>query len=401
VQVFSVYLDNTIQSNIKVLRIPERPPHKILSVSAYDDPGAGWNDWNIGFEITTLSSEGTIVGVFKSGYVRQLPIIPFFTIGCKFSSETSKRACQAEFATERVLIESRPNSVDCTLYPDPVSIMLGIKALSNNQIAHFRNADLGDNLPIHAVPGEDAAFAALQDIVDAKSPRLSWATSFLIASNPSRLTPLAAGMTKRFLDLSQGGAVFVPGRLDQTRLLAVGILALRPAEFATAQDPLSDLARRDSSVRDNYPLLYLRLADAGPKMYSIYRDQFLSQNATEREKLLAITAICRIGQADSELTSAIESEWAKFDSGELNDNNYQSALFVALLKLGQESTIKNSGRPNSPILRGWYDAILAGRGKTDSGPNNCMPMEWPGDAYVPGFLAPRLKWLNERWVSND
>jgi len=251
---------------------------------------------------------------------------------------------------------------------------------------------------MRAAPGEDAAFGALRDIISGRSPPLSWRTSFLIASNPSRLAPFAAVMTKRFLDLSQIGAFDVPGRLEQIRLLVAGIVALGSAEFATVQDLLSDFARRDNSIRDTYPLLYIRLADAGPKMYSIYRDQFLAQNATHRERLLAVIAICRIGQADSELISAINSEWAKFDSGELKDNNYQTALFVALLKLGQESTVKNSGRLTSQILKGWYEAVLAGRGKTDTGPNNCMPMEWPEESYVPGFLAPGLKWVNERWA---
>jgi hypothetical protein len=401
IQVFSVYLNDTIQSNAKELRIPERPQHKIINVSAYDDPGEGWNDWNFGFETTTVSLEGKIVGVFKSGYVRRLSIVPFFTIGCKFASATSKRTCEVEFATERVPIESRPNSVDRTLYPDPVSIMLGITALSDNQIVHFRNSDGGDDHPMRAAPGEDAAFGALHDIVSGRSPAVSWATSFLIASNPSRLAPFASVMTKRFLDLSQTGAVDVPGRLEQARLLAGGIVALGPAEFATVQDQLSDFARRDNSIRDDYPLLYVRLGDVGPRMYSIYRDQFLDQNATERDKLLAITAICRIGQADSELISAINSEWAKFDSGELKDNNYRTALFVALLKLGQEGTIRDSGRPNSPILRGWYEAVLAGRGKTAVGPNNCMPMEWAENTYVPASLAPRLRWANERWGLAD
>lgn len=208
-------------------------------------------------------------------------------------------------------------------------------------------------------------------------------------------------MTKRFLALIQTGAVDVPGRLEQARLLAGGIVVLGPAEFATVQDHLSGVARRDNSIRDDYPLLYLRLADVGPRMYSVYRDQFLAQNATDKEKFLAITAICRIGQADSELISAINAEWAKFDSGELKDDNYQTALFVALLKLGQESTIRNSGRSNSPILKSWYEAVLGGRGKTDVGPNNCMPMEWPENTYVPASLAPRLRWANERWGLAD
>ena len=398
VQVFSVYLNDTIQSNARELRIPERPTHKIINISTYDNPGEGWKDWNIGFETTTVSLEGKIVGVFKSGYVRRLPIVPFFTVGCKFSSETSTRACQAEFATEHISIESRPNDLDRVLYPDPISIMLGIKALSDEQLVHFRNSEIIDDATTRAPSGEDAAFGALQDIVGGRSPPLPWATSVLIASNPSRLAPFAASITRRFLDLSQTGAFEVPGRLAEARLLAAGIVALGPAEFATVQDLLLDLARRDNTIRDNYPLLYVRLADAGPKMYSIYRDQFLAQNAAERDKLLAVVAICRMGQADSELISAIDSEWAKFDSGDLKNINYRTALFIALLKLGRESTIKNSGGATSPILRGWYEAVLLGRSKTEVGPNNCMPIEWPENTYVPGFLAPRLTWTNEQWV---
>ena len=401
VQLLSVDWDNSIQSNVRILRIPEHPLGKVITASVHDSNGEGLKDWNIGIETTSLSADGHVVGIFKSGYVHRLPIVPFFTIGCKFSSEPPKRRCQAEFATERVPIESRPDSVDRTRYPDPVSIMLGIRALSHYEIAHFRHSDLGADLATRAAPGEDAAFGALRDIISGQSPPVSWKTGSLIASNPSRLAPFAAAMTKRFLDLSQIGAFDAPGKLEQIRVLAAGIEALGPGEFATVQDLLSDAARKDNTIRDNYPLLYLRLADAGPKMYSLYRDEFLAQNATQRERLLAVVALCRIGQADSELISAIISEWAKLDSGELKDNNYQSALFVTLLKLGQESTVKSSGRPNSRTFQGWYEAVLAGRGKTDVGPNNCMPMEWLEATNVPAFLAPSLKWVNERWVLGD
>ena len=118
----------------------------------------------------------------------------------------------------------------------------------------------------------------------------------------------------------------------------MGLTALGPAEFAGVQDQLIDLAR-NNNLRDKYPLLYLRLADAGPKLYSIYRDQFLTQNATPAEKQLAALAICRIGQADSELMAAIKSEWAD-ELGEAKEDNYRAALFVTLAKLGQESALE-------------------------------------------------------------
>ncbi len=401
VQVLSVDWGARIQSNVRILAIQERPPGKVITASVYDYAGEGSNDWNIGVKTTSLNVDGHVIGIFKSGYVRRLPIIPIFKIGCKFSLDPPSRRCRAEFATDQMSIESRPDFVDRALYPDPISIMLGIKGLSQHEVANYRNSDFGADPPVRAAPGEDAAFEALQAIIDGRSPPLSWRTSFLIASNPSRLGRFAVAMTKRFLDLSQVDAFDAPGKLLQVSVLAAGIEALGPAEFGTVQDLLSDAARRDRSLLDKYPLLYLRLADVGPKMYSIYRDQFLAHSGADRERVLALLAICRIGQADSELISVINSEWAKVDSGGLKDRIYQSALFVTLLKLGQEGEVKNFSRQNSPTLQGWYEAVLAGRGKTDVGPNNCMPIEWPEATDIPAFLAPSLKWVNERWAPGD
>jgi hypothetical protein len=397
VQFFSVEWGGTVQPRVGELRFSERPQHRLVTAAAHDSDGEGWKDWNIGFRTTSLDVDGKIIGLFKSGYVDRLPAIPFFAIGCRFSSEPGKRICHAEFATERTSIESRPDSVNWVLYPDPVSIMLGIKGRSEHEIARFHKSDLG----IRAAPGEDAAFSALQDVIDGRSPPLSWRTNFLIGNNPSRLAPFAVAMTDRFLALNDGGTPDVPTRLEQISLLVAGIVALRPSEFSGVADRLSDLLRRDSNLQSNYPLLYVRLADAGPKVYSIFRDQFLALNATERDKTLAVIAICRIGQADSELLSAMNSESAKFNAGELKDLNYQSALLVALLKLGHGATTESSGWSSSHVLKRWHDAVVLDRSKTEVGPNNCMPMDWPENAYIPDSLAPRLKWLNEHWVPSE
>jgi hypothetical protein len=97
--------------------------------------------------------------------------------------------------------------------------------------------------------------------------------------------------------------------------------------------------------------------------------------------------------------SAIKSEWED-ESGEAKDDNYRAALFVTLAKLGQESALKNSMGSNSRSLQVWYDAVLSGRGRTDVGPNNCMPIAW-GGGYVPPFMAPRLRWTQQQWRSVD
>ena len=47
VQVLSVYWNDVFQPNVRELRFPERPNHRILSVTVRDDPGQGWKDFNV------------------------------------------------------------------------------------------------------------------------------------------------------------------------------------------------------------------------------------------------------------------------------------------------------------------------------------------------------------------
>ena len=200
----------------------------------------------------------------------------------------------------------------------------------------------------------------------------------LISGDSSRLAPFAAGMAKRFLDLSRMDNADLPGHREQAALLATGIAALGPAEFASVQGQLADLAQKDG-LRDDYPLLYLRLADAGPKLFAIYRDQFLAQSATQKEKLLAALAICRIGQADSELISAIKSEWSESDNDAAKADNYRAALFVALAKLGQEDLLRSSARIEVEGIAGVVRCSPGGS-RQDGG--------WTQQLHAPG-VAPQ------------
>jgi hypothetical protein len=144
--------------------------------------------------------------------------------------------------------------------------MLGIKALSDNQIAHFRNSDVGDDAPRRASSAEDAAFGALQDRYRWRAKPTSLLDNELpIASNPSRLAPFAAAITSRFLDFEPDRRLRRSWSAWSGQAAGGPDCGLGPAEFATVQDLLSDLAGKDNSIRDNYPLLYLRLADAGPQ----------------------------------------------------------------------------------------------------------------------------------------
>jgi hypothetical protein len=393
-QILSVYIDDVLQPNVKEIRIPERPRLGVITATAHDEPGEGWKDWNIGVHTTSLSLDGRFLGTFNSGYARRLLTFPFFTVRCKSAPGSPARRCYAEFATELKGIESRPPSVNRTLYDSPVSIMLGLKRRSEDELAGSRGVDSDPS--VRPAPGEDEAFEALRDVIDGRTPVMSWTTGSLVVGNAARLAPFASGIAKRFVELTMAGSADLPEPHEQMELLATGMAGLGPVEFGGVQDQLADLVRKES-IRKDFPLIYLRLAHVGPKLYSIYRDQFLDKGANTTDKLLAALAICRIGQADSEVVDAMNSEWAKAGAGTAEDSNYKAALFVSLLNLGQEANLNASARPGSRALQSWYDAVLSGQGKTKVGPNNCMPTEWPFNAYVPFPMAPRLRWMRQQW----
>ena len=105
--------------------------------------------------------------------------------------------------------------------------------------------------------------------------------------------------------------------------------------FAAVEDRLTDLPGKDQ-MRQDYPLLYVRLGDVGQKLFPTDRDHFLAKDAPLIEGLLAALAICRIGVADSELISEMKARLLNNDGDAPIDVAYRTGLFVTLIKLGQE-----------------------------------------------------------------
>lgn len=369
----------------------------ILTVTVTENPGEGWGSWNIGEQTTSIESDGKTIGVYRSAYALRLPILPFLTIGCTFSSDGGSRRCEANFVSRRTPIESRPRSINPELYDDPVSVMLGIRKYSAQETAELKTsvADIVlSRSGSRTSPREDAAFAMLEDVIHGREPEGSWTLGGIVAQNAARLAPLAGAMAKRFVELSRADRPDAPGRRQRLAFLAMGISALESVDFASVQDQFANLLGKVISW-DSYPLLYVRLGDAGPETFAFYRDRFLSKDAGREEDLLTALAICRTGMADSELISEIKARILEDSGDEQRTIAYRSALLIALNKFGQGDPATELSEP--PLLRAWYDSVLAGQGRTAVGPNNCMPTEWPVNEDVPPVMASGLGWVRQRW----
>ncbi|MGO8833659.1 MAG: hypothetical protein ACLQE9_12715, partial [Roseiarcus sp.] len=103
------------------------------------------------------------------------------------------------------------------------------------------------------------------------------------------------------------------------------------------------------------------------------------------------------GEADAALIEEMKNRYLAVDlDGGGDPVNYKSALFVALLKLGQEDFLR-ANHPDKPGRDDWYAQVLAGAGLTRTGPNNCMPEDWGFTIYATPAVAPSLKWRRGAW----
>ena len=82
-------------------------------------------------------------------------------------------------------------------------------------------------------------------------------------------------------------------------------------------------------------------------------------------------------------------------------DGYRTALFAALMKLGQQDFLQANHASASPRIAGWFEAVLAGKGQTATGPNNCMPEEWPFTEYLAPVMASSLRYSRGQWNLRD
>ena len=112
--------------------------------------------------------------------------------------------------------------------------------------------------------------------------------------------------------------------------------------------------------------------------------------------ILPVLAICRIGQSDNEVIGEMKARFVGKKDAPFDNQRYQSAVLVTLLKLGQESFLREHLDAIPARLRDWSDAVLRKEGMTETGPNNCMPQEWGSTDYLSPIMAPSLDWRGRK-----
>ncbi len=397
---FGVQFNNVFQNNICLLRFPERPANRMVTATLRGDPEIWAHHADIRRQTTEISVDGEIVGSFTTAFAWRLPAFPNLAIGCALNDARPSWDCFADFIRSPMPIDGIPDSVDKARFDGPVSVLLGIRRYTAADLAGFAgfesNAAALDQAHEEPEQVQNTVFDALASIIDGQNPKPPFNLGYSLAANPERLAPLAEGMTRRFVALV-GGDRNTPYRREQIEALAVAIGALPHEALAPVAGALLDVISHDPRARTAYPMVYVRVAEAGAAALPFYRDQFMGETAKGWQRMFPALALCRIGEADAALIEEMKKRYLAVDlDGGGDPVNYKSALFVALLKLGQEDFLR-ADHPDKPGRDDWYAQVLAGAGLTRTGPNNCMPEDWGFTIYATPAVAPSLKWRRGAW----
>jgi hypothetical protein len=399
---FGVFFNRVFQQNVCLLRFPERPTNKVVTVTSFGDSQIGAHLNGITEQTTRISIDDKIVGSFTRAFIWRLPSFPVLAIGCMLIDNPASWRCFTHFDRSLLKIDGIPESVDRSKYDDPVSVMLGIGKYTAADLSTFTgfNSNLQALDSVHQEPErvQNSVFDALDSVIAGQSSKLPFNLGYSVATSPDRLTPRAQGMARRFAAVVPDYVANVPNAREQLEALAVAIGALPHEAFVSVADPLFDVVKEDPDLAmKKYPMIYIRMGELGTAALPFYRDQILAGEILGWVRMFPVLAICRIGEADTDLIEELKRRYNSVDlQGGGDPGNYKTSLFVTLLKLGQKSFLQDN-HPNSGLRDQWYAAVLAGEGLTRTGPNNCMPEDWPFTIYTTPEVAPGLKWSRNGW----
>jgi hypothetical protein len=392
VHTFGVHADGKLLRDLCLLRFPDRPAGRVVTVTR-TEPKTRRDTREIVETTIRVEREGAVLGTFRTARVQRYPVFPWLAIGCGLNSGAPSWDCFAGFWRTPEEIDALPPGAPAGRLPE--ALMLGLHKYTPAELAAFRgfpeNAEAVARAGQEAERVTDAVFATLEAILAGGSPELPHNMSYAIAREPARLAPLAERMASRLVELQAGPAARKDG--EMMGVLASGLAAL-PAEAFGRVAAAALAAVRAGADPKSHPTLYLRAADYGAAALPFYRAELMRPHPP-LTRALPVLALCRIGEADAETISEMKTRILGPEAAK--DRRYQSALFVALARMGEAEFLRSNLETLSDKQRDWMETVLAGDGDVDGRPNNCMSHEWGLTGHLGEALQPALKRLRGKW----
>jgi hypothetical protein len=418
--------------NVCTLALPQTPGVPTVSVTSSGDLRAEMEPGIHERKLVFTTDEAT-AATYYTASVQRLPSFPFLLIGCFLIDNPPAWRCDAGFWRTRMEIPADPNDAGDASRDDPVGAVLGIRRLSEDEQKTAPPAANFDALldEIKSYPiRENAAkikhsgsmFEAFVNFLNSRTYEIekqgAWSMLFVdgvdkpppdmakaLRENMDRLPPLRDTMIYKLDELQSHGVSTVSPWVN---LVKEAMLLLPKSSWE--ETPGVSLAVLTSYFASTdawrYGGLYVRAADAGARMLNFYaRELKQHSQGTAQENDSIAMALCRIGHVDDATKHLLEDLYLstrpdKPETAIIENVRRNSAFFLALLAAGDEQFVRDNPIVSDETrVHRWYDMVLAGKGRTSAGPNNCVEITTFNGEQTPA-LRPAIIWKDGDFIEN-
>lgn len=366
------------QKSLCHLTYPERPEKPLITV-AVTDPEIWKHRMAITEERYTVEFEGKTLGTFTRAFIYRISPIPFFAVGCGLVSSKPAWECGATVKKSLLRLETIPPGVDQERFTHPVSIMLGIEKYTTDELMNYVSPP-SNLIALRHVQGEahrvqNDVLAQLDKMFVDKKMKMPHNMGYSLTKSPDQLVDKAESMVTLFETLHGPTAHDYDSSDEKKRVLAKAMTALPQATFEKYVSRLFPFIQAEKAY-DQYPRLYIRVADMGAEALPFYKEEFMTARIRTWLKFIPVLAICRIGTVDTELLNHLKQEFKSIDVTKANNDRLHQAIFVTLLRLGERDFAATHYQQKKLRYVEWYQSFLDKAAQGSLGRDQCEINRW-------------------------
>ncbi len=377
------------------LRMPETPSKTILEVKT-NEQKVWKHKPSIEIGKYTLLKNGIELGQYRTASVWRYGIFPLPRIGCFLNSSRAKWECFYDYKKSLYRLKTNPSSMGQELNINPVALMLGLQKYNEKDYSKFKEYTESANAIAEASGLADKIVNDMFEHLDLMmldhSTKIAWRMEYTLTKDPARIAERTDRILEylKILESKKTTGVY---ELESKKKLFLSLLVWLPDDQLKVHGTVIFNLLKNYKKLSYVSELYLRLADFEKDISGLsvwYEDHFNNSPHKHLYRYMPVSALCRAGGV-TKTTNALMRNDFNLGAGKNKHSQYHEALFLTLLKLGEEEFLKKSLASQDLWQKKWYYSVLEGNAVGPYGPNNCMVRQGRLGKKVPTSLKRILK----------
>ena len=364
------------REDICILTAPLEPTKQRVTVKDTRAPEE-YKGVKFGVTRTALLLDGKEQGGYLTAVRRKLVFWPLPWFGCGLNSGAPSWDCGGGFKRTIYRLEHLPEKAKERGLKDPLPLMLGLKKRNGlteqDKQAAAPLLETAQGLAALVIDDAHEALARINQDPKFRGPSNF---SFSLISDMDKLVANRKLLFETFYKYAGSDPKKDYNEDRHAKALAKAIYHM-PLDYLKEEKDKLIQTLMDHKWWQRYPLLYVRMVDAGSASHPAYIKRYLYSPGEKRQQTyVGALALCRMPSLGPAEIAQLQTEFSR--ASRKKDQSYYEALFVALLRHGRLEEIRPYLEKDDALKPGrWYAKVIEVHSKAPSAmPNNCMMRRW-------------------------